>query len=396
MADKGICMKQSNSKKQASSLKTAVSKLNENYQNVMHYIDAFNDDTHFRGKAYSSARRYMNSVVTPAVKSVLLTGNSLAEDLAKIADNYASKVDSKDWSEKELNDLIEKINSQKAKIASSNEDLDASKDKDQIKNNNKQMDALTDQAQKYEEIKSKLLQYNSTSASYLSGFQMEGKKVQLRQISCAIHSMSKGYQGKGMFQCKDTGWTKDVNSEWASQYAKSKQKKDNEFWKDPAGNGVAALTTWGVKKIGKSIELKGRKKGIKGVNKCMEAGGVTHSRSGVTQIREGEKIGNVGKKIFGGMSKLNKYYTLFTLGTTIKANYVENKMKGETDKQATTAAVGDSVIDEISDLPGNTVDKKLNIPSGTTKKVTGEVTGESTTAQQMKKGWENFVEKYIY
>ncbi len=50
MADKGICMKQSDSKKQASSLKTAVSNLNESYQEVMHYIDSFNDDTHFRGE----------------------------------------------------------------------------------------------------------------------------------------------------------------------------------------------------------------------------------------------------------------------------------------------------------------------------------------------------------
>lgn len=392
MADKGICMKQSDSKKQASSLKTAVSNLNESYQEVMHYIDSFNDDTHFRGKAYSSARRYMNSVVIPAVKSVLLTGNSLAEDLAKIADNYASEVDSKDWSEKELNDLIEKINSQKAKIASNNEGLDASKDKDQIKNNNKQMDALTGQAQKYEEIKSKLLQYNSTSASYLSGFQMEGKKVQLRQINCAIHSMSKGYQGKGMFECKDIGWTKDVNNEWASQYAKSKQKKDNDFWKDPMGEGVAALTTWGVQKAGDSIRVKGRKESIKGVNKCMEAGGVMYSRSGVTQIKKGVRIGNIGKGISGGAGKLNKYYGLFTLLTTFKANYIENKMKGETDKQAATTATGDAVIDKVSGLPGSSVDKKANLPSGTMKKITGT----TEVSQQLKKGWGNWVEKYIY
>lgn len=397
MADKGICMKQSDSKKQASSLKTAVSNLNESYQEVMHYIDSFNDDTHFRGKAYSSARRYMNSVVIPAVKSVLLTGNSLAEDLAKIADNYASEVDSKDWSEKELNDLIEKINSQKAKIASNNEGLDASKDKDQIKNNNKQMDSLTDQAQKYEEIKSRLLQYNSTSASYLSGFQMEGKKVQLRQISCAIHSMSKGYQGKGIFQCKDTGWTKDVNSEWYSQYMHSKQRKDNEFWEDPIGNKVTSVIAWGLNTAGDAFTTEGKKKRSKGMSKCMEAGGITHSRTGTSQLKKGKKLGEIGNVLkeagsiaAGDAIKAIPGYTEFTVYTTFKANYMENKMKGETDKQAATAAIGDTAIDEAGGKVSDKIDDKTNAVPGTASTLIDEF------ANNFKKGWNKKVEKYVY
>lgn len=396
-ADKGICMKQSDSEKQASSLKKAVSNLNSKYQKVMKEIDGFNDDDNFRGKAYSSARRYMNSVVIPAVKSVLLTGNSLAEDLAKIAGNYASEVDNKDWSEKELNDLIRKINNQKATIAGKNEGLDVSKDKDQIKNNNKQIDALADQVQKYEELKNKLLQYNSTSASYLDGFYMEQGKVQLRQINCAIHSMSKGYQGEGMFECKDMGWTKAVNNEWYSQYMHSKQKKDNEFWKDPIGNKITDIAAWGLNKAGNAFTTEGKKERSKGMNKCMEAGGITHSRTGVSKLKKGKKLGEFGNALkkagsiaAGDAVKAIPGYAEITVCTTFRANYIENKSKGETSKQAGIAAMGDTVIDEGSSIMGNKADKKFGGFPGV---ASNEITSE---ADKLKRKFNNMVKRYVY
>lgn len=113
---------------------------------------------------------------------------------------------------------------------------------------------------------------------------MQGDKVQLKQISCAITSMSKGYQGEGKFKCEDTGWTKAVNKEWYSQYMKSEQRKNNEFLKDPVGNKVASMTGWGVKKAGDSCKTKGKKKRHDGMNECME----NKSRSGLSQLKQGK------------------------------------------------------------------------------------------------------------
>lgn len=226
---------------------------------------------------------------------------------------------------------------------------------------------------------------------------MEGKKVQLRQISCAIHSMSKGYQGKGMFQCKDTGWTKDVNSEWASQYAKSKQKKDNEFWEDPIGNKVTSVISWGLNTAGNAFTSEGKKRRSKGMNKCMEAGGITHSRTGTSQLKKGKKLGEIGNVLkeagsvaAGDAIKAIPGYTEFTVCTTFRANYMENKMKGETDKQAATAAIGDTVIDEGGSLIGSKADEKLGgFPGIASTEITSE-------ADKLKNNFNNAVKKYVY
>lgn len=226
-------------------------------------------------------------------------------------------------------------------------------------------------------------------------FKWKGEKVQLRQISCAIHSMSKGYQGKGIFECKDTGWTKDVNSEWYSQYMHSKQRKDNEFW--PIGNKVTSVIAWGLNTAGDAFTTEGKKKRFKGMSKCMEAGGITHSRTGTSQLKKGKKLGEIGNVLkeagsiaAGDAIKAIPYYTEFTVCTTFRANYMENKMKGETDKQAATAATGDTIIDEGSSLIGNKADEKLGGFPGV---ASTEITSES---DKLKKNFNNAVKKYVY
>lgn len=65
-------------------------------------------------------------------------------------------------------------------------------------------------------------------------------------------------------------------------------------------------------------------------------------------------------------------------------------MKGETDKQATTAAIGDTVIEEFSSAISGKTDKKLGMFPGASSAITDKKINNA------KRSWNNMVEKYVY
>ena len=113
--------------------------------------------------------------------------------------------------------------------------------------------------------------------------------------------------------------------------------------------------------------------------------------------KKGKKLGEIGNVLkeagsiaAGDAIKAIPGYTEFTVYTTFKANYMENKMKGETDKQAATAAIGDTAIDEAGGKVSDKIDDKTNAVPGTASTLIDEF------ANNFKKGWNKKVEKYVY
>lgn len=281
-------------------------------------------------------------------------------------------------------------------VATDNTQLDSEKDKEQIKTNGKQLSAYGDQVKKYEKIRDKLVKYDTTSESYLAGFKMQDNKVQLRQINCAISSMSSGYQGNGMFKCKDIGWTKDVNDEWYSEYMHSDQRKQEEFWMDPVGNAFLDGSSKFLQSTGEDLKVESKKARKDGRDKCMEAGGINKSRTGYNLLKKGKKLGNLAdimlktSQFLGAtIIKSSPVYIVGTLATTYRAHFMRNKMKGETDKQAGISAAGDVAIDKVSNKAGDKLSNDSNRGMLASAVITNEV-------DDMQEGWEKFVKKHVY
>lgn len=73
--------------------------------------------------------------------------------------NYPSEVDSKDWSEEELDKLISHLNSQKTEIENDNAKLSCTSDAASIDINNRKINSYNNQINKYQRIETDLFRF---------------------------------------------------------------------------------------------------------------------------------------------------------------------------------------------------------------------------------------------
>lgn len=97
------------SETQAESVKSVVKVQSEGYQALQEAIQNFTNDTEsLKGGAYDNARSYYLEVLLPLAKGGKLYAEALGEASAKLPTNYQSEVDTKSWSEEQLQQLSSK------------------------------------------------------------------------------------------------------------------------------------------------------------------------------------------------------------------------------------------------------------------------------------------------
>ena len=182
----GIKMELESSESQSTSTKAVA-------EGVLNYISQIKQilvviDTELQnmsGEAIKSLNNFIGELILPYLDSVALVIHEIEESVGKLPTEYTAQVDSKSWSEEELQSKIDacetRIRSLQAKIdnnkvKSSDSDKTKDKKKELKKSLEKTQEAEMAKAETYYELLEKLRDYDGNSAGFFSEVS-EYKKV---------------------------------------------------------------------------------------------------------------------------------------------------------------------------------------------------------------------------
>lgn len=180
---------------QADSVSSSVDDIKNQLSNVQHQVQAFNDGN-MSGAAIESAVSFISSTVVPIIVCTSDSLNTVAENSKKLVDSYISSVDTKSWSEDELQEKIDQLDQ---KIQANEQKIQDIKNKNQAKSDDEHFHKISSaplvavsaileqQKQHYEEILEHLRTYAGESASLV-------KEINDTMLN-GISAISSGYQG---------------------------------------------------------------------------------------------------------------------------------------------------------------------------------------------------------
>lgn len=170
----GIDVRLEGAESQASSAKSAFSGMTIGLGSLKNSITNYTTDTStLKGMAFESSRQYQTDVIQPIIEVAKNYIKAVSEATEKLPKEYTARVDSKSWSEEELQELIESeqsaLNSLRA-ASQSLDKLDVKVDKKaSMQARNKSMMARHEaNLAKYQEILQKLRDFDSYSATLFS------------------------------------------------------------------------------------------------------------------------------------------------------------------------------------------------------------------------------------
>lgn len=170
----GLNMTLEQSQAQSESVNAVTQSQINGYQNLQRAIRAFiNEADNLTGVAYDSAKDYFSSVLLPLVKGCELYAEMLAKACASLPSNYQLAVDSKSWSEEQLQEYINNettaINSLDAVIQGlANADISAEEKRESRKQTTELLRGHHANKRIYETILENLRTYSTTSVALFS------------------------------------------------------------------------------------------------------------------------------------------------------------------------------------------------------------------------------------
>lgn len=170
----GLNMTLEQSQAQSESVNAVTQSQINGYQNFQRAIRAFvNEADNLTGVAYDSAKDYFSSVLLPLVKGCELYAEMLAKACASLPSNYQLAVDSKSWSEEQLQEYINNettaINSLDAVIQGlANADISAEEKRESRKQTTELLRGHHANKRIYETILENLRTYSTTSVALFS------------------------------------------------------------------------------------------------------------------------------------------------------------------------------------------------------------------------------------
>lgn len=227
-------------KAQIDSLQKTCNNLNDQVNQVQDAIEQFIDNDDLKGKGYQAAKEFGATVMINAWRAVRVAFEAVRKGASQMIENYKDTVDTKSWSDEELDEKIQTLEQHKSQleqqVAMLNKLAKTLTQKDNgelmkkmgqgvnksIKASNKSIDTLGDQIQHFKEIKQHLQEFDAKSSSFMADAQSL-----ISMATKGISEINNGLNPKnGESTLPDDGqltWIDDVN-EKASKYDSRKEQ----------------------------------------------------------------------------------------------------------------------------------------------------------------------------
>ena len=218
---------------QAESVNSACQNLASQLETVTTRLSDFSSQDDLKGQAASSAKEFVTSYVIPMQASFLTVIQQVSTAVQKLPEDYRSQVDSKSWSEDELREKIQQIDTMIQHLHDQQDKLSkvAKKDKNKKASAKAAVQALHNKEkvylrkkERFEEILEHLLEFNSTSNNVFNN-------INMNNFNTAVNSISNAYNGE------KHSFPKEV-PDWAEDAIMNFQKTINET---PIGKGITAM-----------------------------------------------------------------------------------------------------------------------------------------------------------
>lgn len=226
-------------KEQVNSIKKICQSLNDQVNQVQDAVEQFIDNDDLKGKGYQSAKEFGATVVINAWRAVRVAFETVGNGASKMIEDYQSTVDSKSWSDEELDEKIRtlendrnQLSSQLAALLKVANTLQHSDKKlkqkmgqslnRSIQEGNQSIQTLDAQINHFKEIKQHLHEFDAKSSSFMTDAQSL-----ISEAMTGISQLNNGLNPKtGESTLPDSSqltWIDDVN-EKASKYDSRKEQ----------------------------------------------------------------------------------------------------------------------------------------------------------------------------
>ena len=221
-------------KAQVSSIKKVCNALNDQVDQIQDAVEEFIDNDSLKGKGYQGAKEFGATVVINAWRAVRVAFEAVGKGADQMIKEYGSSVDTKSWSDKELEDKIKALQCDKAQLSAqiaALQDLTkmVSQNKGDTDNLNKTIQAsnqavgtLDDQINHFKQLKQHLDEFSTKSSRFMNDAQSL-----ISEAMTGIGELNNGLNPQtGECVLPDNGqltWINDVNAK-ADKYDSRKEQ----------------------------------------------------------------------------------------------------------------------------------------------------------------------------
>ena len=221
-------------KAQVSSIKKVCNALNDQVDQIQDAVEEFIDNASLKGKGYQGAKEFGATVVINAWRAVRVAFEAVGKGADQMIKEYGSSVDTKSWSDKELEDKIKALQCDKAQLSAqiaALQDLTkmVSQNKGDTDNLNKTIQAsnqavgtLDDQINHFKQLKQHLDEFSTKSSRFMNDAQSL-----ISEAMTGIGELNNGLNPQtGECVLPDNGqltWINDVNAK-ADKYDSRKEQ----------------------------------------------------------------------------------------------------------------------------------------------------------------------------
>lgn len=221
-------------KTQVSSIKKVCNALNDQVDQIQDAVEEFIDNDSLKGKGYQGAKEFGATVVINAWRAVRVAFEAVGKGADQMIKEYESSVDTKSWSDEELEDKIKTLQCDKAQLSAqiaALQDLtkmvsqnkgDTDNLNKTIQESNQAVGTLDDQINHFKQIKQHLDEFSSKSSRFMNDAQSL-----ISEAMTGISELNSGLNPQtGECVLPDSGqltWINDVNAK-ADKYDSRKEQ----------------------------------------------------------------------------------------------------------------------------------------------------------------------------
>lgn len=197
-----VRMKLTAAKEQVNSLRRVSNQLNDQVDSIQNVITMFSDDNKLSGRGYTQAKDFGMAVVVNAWRALRVACEAIARSANKMVTQYESMVDTKSWSDEELDMKIQRLVQMKRQLMGTVQQLSHLKQKasdagqdttglaDSIRGCNELTGNIEQALQRLRQIKHHLHEFDGQSASLVQDAQslLDAARNGIAEMNNGIHN----------------------------------------------------------------------------------------------------------------------------------------------------------------------------------------------------------------
>lgn len=224
----GINMFVGSAQAQADSIRSMKTKEVQGYESVIQSLNQFLNAEDLRTDAYDNGKAFFSGVLIPTLQAAILVSEAVGKAAQKFVTDYQSTVDPGDLKSDDLEEKIERLNTQLQHLdhltqATSGSDISEELKRTTLRHQKQQRNHLLNAKRVLQETLDDLLEFHGKSPDIFSAI------AELEAAAKQGASQAKsGFNGNKFVMPSDLAWTSFVSSKW-KEY--QEEKSNNEFSK---------------------------------------------------------------------------------------------------------------------------------------------------------------------